>query len=138
LCRRNCRRRADGDGGFCDRADLARDFSAFLDSDLAVPNLARDTPCRVDDELLAGGQLAFERAADLRDVDADGPGENPVLRDLDDAAVHRSFDAAFDHERVAVGDFDAFELDVRTDDETATSGFLALLRLCLLPLLCVL
>src|SRR6266446_6221182 len=39
--------------------------------------------------------------------------------DLDDAAVHRSLHATFDHQRVAVGDLGALQLDVRTDDQLA-------------------
>src|SRR6266446_6221184 len=42
-----------------------------------------------------------------------------VLGDLDDAAVHRSLHATFDHQRVAVGDLGALQLDVRTDDQLA-------------------
>src|SRR6185503_9143657 len=94
-----------------------------LDCELAVADLAGYFPGGVDHELLAGGQVALEAPVDLRDVDAHRAGEHTLLRDLDDAAVHRRLDPAFDHQRVAVGDLRSLQLDVGTYDQLAALGF---------------
>jgi len=74
--------------------------------------------------LFSRSELALETPSDFGDVDADLAHENAVLRDLDDTAVHRSLHATFDHQRVAVGDLGALQLDVRTDYQLA-HGFTA-------------
>jgi hypothetical protein len=61
---------------------------------------------------------------DLGIVDRDGALEHAVLRDLEDARVEGGLDAAFHHQRVAIADLDALDLDLGADDEL---GFLALL-----------
>ncbi|MNC90310.1 hypothetical protein D3C83_63920 [compost metagenome] len=72
--------------------------------------------------MLARRKFAFEAATDFGDVDADRSREHAVLGNLDYAAIHRSFDAAFDDERIAVGNFHALQLDVRADDQLAALG----------------
>ena len=47
-------------------------------------------------------------------------GKDAVLGNLYHAAVHRGFDATLYDERVAIGNLNAFQLDVRTDDELAS------------------
>jgi hypothetical protein len=75
----------------------------------------------MDDELLAHGEAAVEHAADLGDVDFGRALELALLGDLHQARIHGGFDQAFDHERVAIGDLDALELDVRADGELAAA-----------------
>jgi hypothetical protein len=82
----------------------------------------------VNDNVLARRELAFETAADFGDVDADGAGENAVLRDLYDAAVHGRLDPPLDHQCVAIGDFNAAQLDVGSDDQLAADGLFGLRR----------
>src|SRR5581483_7477854 len=128
LVRRLREQRLGRGPGVGDRADVAGELAALLDRHLAVADLARDAPGGADHELPARRELAVEAAADLGDVDADLADEHAVLGDLDDAAVHRGLDAAFDDQGVAIGDFGAFQLDVGTDDELADllGGFLLL------------
>src|SRR5712691_9204944 len=102
-----------------ERCDVAGDLAAFFDRDFPVTYLARHSPRGANDQLLSRGQLALETPADFGDVDARLAHEDAVLGDLDDATVHRSLYAAFDHQRVAVGDLGAFQLDVRTDYQLA-------------------
>jgi hypothetical protein len=71
----------------------------------------------MDDELLAHRELALEAAMHLGVVDGDRPLEHAVLGDLKHARVERGLDAAFHHERVAIADLDALDLDLRADDE---------------------
>src|SRR5437879_683264 len=119
-------RRAEAGLRLVENRDLAGELRAFLDLDLGVADLARDLAGAVDGELLAHRQLAFEAAVDLGVVDRDGALEHAVLRDLEHARVERGFHAAFDHQRVAVGDLGAFHLDVGADDQLR---FLALFTL---------
>src|SRR5688572_30436821 len=102
-----------------ERADFTRQLAAFFDGELAVADLAGDLAVRMDDELLADGELALEAAVDLGDVDARSALEHALLGDLDHAAVHGRLDAAFHDERVAIGDLDTLQLDVGPDDELA-------------------
>jgi hypothetical protein len=102
-------------------ADFARQLAAFFDDDLAVADLAGDLAGRVNDELLAHGEAAVEHAADFGDVDFGRALELALLGDLHQARIHGRFDQAFDHERVAIGDLDALELDVRADGELAAA-----------------
>src|SRR4051812_41278587 len=95
--------------------DFAGELRAFLDLDLGVADLARHLARAVDDELLAHRELAFEAAVDLRLVDRDRALERAVLGDFEHARVESRLDAAFDDQRVAVADFYALQLDVRTD-----------------------
>src|SRR5262249_10751468 len=60
-----------------------------------------------------------EATVDLRNIDPHGAAEYALLGDLHDAAVHRRLDASLHHEGVAVGDFDALQLDVGPHDELA-------------------
>src|SRR5258706_288884 len=103
--------------------DLAGELRAFLDLALGVADLARHLAGGVDHELLAHRELAFEAAVDLRLVDRDGALEHPMRGDLEHARVERRLDAAFHHQRVAIADLDALDLDLGADDEL---GFLAL------------
>ena len=103
--------------GRSQRADVAADLAALLHQELAVAHLARHAPGGVDHEPAAHRELALEAAADLRDLDVRRALEGPLLGDLDGAAHHRRLHAALDHERVAVVDLDALELDVGADDE---------------------
>src|SRR5712692_5465641 len=102
-----------------ERCDVAGDLAAFLDRDFPVADLARHFPGSANDQLFSRGQLALEAPADFGDIDAGLAHEDAVLGDLDDAAVHRSLYATFDDQRIAVGDFGALQLDVRTDDQLA-------------------
>src|SRR5262245_53991313 len=90
-----------------ERRDLARDFRALGDLDLLVADLAADAGRRVDDQLLARGQLAAEPAMDLGYVYRYHAVELALLGDLQHARVERGFEAAFDDERVAVDDLGA-------------------------------
>jgi hypothetical protein len=73
----------------------------------------------VDDELFARSEFTFEAAVNFGNIDADRAGENAVLGNLNDPAVHRGFDTAFNDQRVAVGNLGTFEFDVGAHDELA-------------------
>src|SRR5690606_11835395 len=99
--------------------DVASNLAALFDHQLAVADLARDFAGRVNHEFFAYGQVAIEFATDFGDVDFCRTLECADLGDLDHARIHRCFDPAFDHQRVAIGNFNAFQLDVGTDDQLA-------------------
>src|SRR5262245_66336755 len=107
--------RGHGARRLVEHREVARDLGAFLDADLGVADLARHLAARVHDQLLAYRDLALEAAADLGLVDGDRALEYAVLGDLEHARVERGLDAAFDHQRVAVADLDALDLDVLAD-----------------------
>src|SRR5258706_6846061 len=92
---------------FCEGADVAAHLAAFLHQHLAVADLARDAPARMDHELAARRHLALEGATHLGDVDVHLAVERAVLGDLDRAAHHRRLDPALDDQRDAVVDLDA-------------------------------
>src|SRR6476646_1334204 len=69
LGRRGAHGGATGRGGRRAELDLAGELAALFDHDLAVTDAAGDLARRVDDELLADGEVAVERATDLGDVD---------------------------------------------------------------------
>src|SRR5688572_18723965 len=108
-----------GAGRCAEGCDIPGKLAAFFDGDLAVTDSPRHAAGRVYDKVLARRQFALEAAADFRDVDPYRSRKYAVLGDLDHAAVHRGFHAAFDDEGVAVGDFDALQFDVRSDDQFA-------------------
>src|SRR5204863_9701742 len=90
----------------------------------SVPDLARQFSRGANDQLLSRGELALETPSDFSDVDTGLAHEDSVLGNLDDATVHRGLHATFDHQRVAVGDLGALQLDVRTHYQLA-HGFTA-------------
>src|SRR5687767_12536800 len=107
----------DGGGLVVEDGEVAGDLGAFFHLDLGVADLARHLAAGVDDQLLAHRDLAFEAAANLGLVDGDGALEHAMLGDLEHARIERGFDTAFDDQRVAIADLDAFDLDVVADDQ---------------------
>jgi hypothetical protein len=99
-----------------------RSFARQTHQQLAVANLPGHASARVDHQALARRHLTLEVAANLGDLDVDLAVEGAGLGDLDRAAHHGRLDPPLDHERVAVVDLDALQLDVRTDDELAARG----------------
>ena len=111
--------------------DITAQFAAFFDYQLAVTDFAVDAAGGANDELLARSQFTVEATMDFGDVDPHGAKESAVLGNLNDTAVHRCLDPAFDDQRVAVGDFGALEFDVGTDDQAATARFFGTTGFCL-------
>ena len=123
-----CHPGANGFVLFGELLDLAADLTAFLDHHFAVANFSGYLAGRVHGEVFPDGEFAREPAADFRNIDAGGAREGAAGRNLNHSAVHRGLDVAFDDQRVAVGDLDAFQLDIRADDEAAALLIVALGR----------
>jgi hypothetical protein len=73
----------------------------------------------VHDEPRPGGELAFERAVNLGDVDRRGSVEPSRREDLHRLAGDGRIDVALDYQHVAVRDLDTFEVDVDADGQAA-------------------
>ena len=98
---------------------------AFFNHQFAVANRAGDFAGRVNHQLLAHGQVAVELTANFGDVDFSRSLESALLGNLDDARIHGRFYRAFNYQRVAVGDFNALELDVGPDRQLAAAFLVA-------------
>src|SRR6476620_11504091 len=113
------RRRSGSGSGAAVDLHVAGDLAAFFDHQFAVADLAGDFAGSEDHQLFTHGQVAIEFAADFRQVDFGRALEGALVGDLDHARIHGRFDTAFHHQGVAIGDLNAFELDVGTDDQFA-------------------
>src|SRR5438094_3188496 len=98
---------------------IAGEYATFGDDQLAVADRSRDAAGAMDDQLGARRQFTGELAVDLGDVDRHIALERAGLRNLHRLAVDRRFNFALDHQHVAVRNFDALQLDLRTDPELA-------------------
>ena len=101
--------------------DVTADLATLLDEDRAVADLAADPATGMNHELLARRQFALESPMDLGHVDPYLALEGAALGDSQHTTVHRRVNTPFDHQRVAVEDLRAAQLDLGTDDQATVA-----------------
>ena len=91
---------------------FASQLSAFFNDQLAVTHGASDFAGRVNHQLLARRQVAVELPPDFSHINVGRPFKCTLLGDLHYTRVHRGLHQSFNDQCVAIGNFNALQLDV--------------------------